>query len=46
MDNKQIHDEALFICETEEEKELVKKLFYKVLDAEYLNQLLIAQAEE
>ncbi len=46
MEKKQIHDEALFICKTEAEKELVKKLFYAVLDAEYLNQLLIAQAEE
>jgi hypothetical protein len=46
MRKQQIHDEALFICETEVEKELVKKLFYEVLDAEYLNQLLIAQTEE
>ncbi len=46
MEKKQIHDETLFICETEAEKELVKKLFYEVLDAEYLNQLLIALAEE
>jgi hypothetical protein len=45
MDNKQLN-EPLFICKIEEEKELVKKLFYEVLDAEYLNQLLIEQAEE
>ena len=45
MGSEQLN-EPLFICKTEEEKELVIKLFYAVLDAEYLNQLLIAQAEE